>query len=66
MDKAREVAEEILELIKQPHIDAGTPLEDIHLVESIADIIDAALDDERREGIREGELNPPLSGRCCP
>lgn len=62
MDKARELAEEIIELIKQPHIDAGTELEEIHLLESIADIIDAALDDERREGIREGEQNLP--GRC--
>jgi hypothetical protein len=65
MDKARELAEEILELIKQPRIDAGTPLEDIHLLESIADIIDAALDQEYRDGKSEGELNP-LPGRCCP
>ncbi len=57
MDKARELAKEILELIKQPHVDAGTPLEDIHLLESIADIVDEALDEEYREGVREGEGN---------
>lgn len=58
MDKAREIAEEILELFRQPHIDAGTPLEDIHLVESIADIIDARLDEEYEDGVSDGEKNP--------
>lgn len=38
---SREVAEEIIDLIfHTPHIDEGTPLEEIHLLESIADILD--------------------------
>jgi hypothetical protein len=61
MDKAREIAEEIMALFRQPHIDAGTPLEDIHLVESIADIVDVALDEEYKDGVSYGELNP----RCA-
>ena len=58
MDKAKEIAEEIVELFRQPHIDAGTPLEDIHLVESIADIIESHLDAEYKDGVSYGEQNP--------
>lgn len=58
MDKAREIAEEIMELFRQPHIDAGTPLEDAHLMESIADIIDSHLDAEYKDGVSWGEQNP--------
>lgn len=58
MDKAREVAEEIVEIFRQPHIDAGTPLEDAHLIETIADIIEAHLDAEYKDGVNYGEQNP--------
>ena len=58
MDKAKEIAEEILELFRQPHIDAGTPLEDIHLVESIADIVEEYLNQEYKDGVSYGEQNP--------
>lgn len=58
MDKAREIAEEIVELFRQPHIDANTPLEDIHLVEAIADIIEMHLDAEYKDGVQDGEQNP--------
>jgi hypothetical protein len=61
MDKSREIAEEILELFRQPHIDVGTPLEDIHLVESIADIIEENLNQEYKDGVSYGEQNP----RCA-
>ena len=58
MDKSREVAAEILELIRQPHIDAGTPLEDIHLLESVANILEEHLDQEYKDGVQYGEDNP--------
>ena len=58
MDRPREIAEEILELIRQPHIAAGTPLEDIPLVESISDLLELHLDQEYRNGVQEGENNP--------
>ena len=58
MDKPREIAAEILELLHQPHIDAGTPLEDIHLLESIADILEEHLDQEYKDGVQYGEDNP--------
>lgn len=58
MDKADRIAEDIMEVIRQPHIDAGTPLEDIHLAESIADIVREALTDEYKDGREEGESNP--------
>lgn len=58
MDKIREIAEEILDLFHQPHIDAGTPLEDAHLLESIADIIEVHLDQEYKDGVSYGEQNP--------
>ena len=52
MDKPREVAAEILELIRQPHVDAGTPLEDIHLLESISDILEEHLNQEYKDGVQ--------------
>lgn len=61
MDKSREIAEEIVEIFRQPHIDAGTPLEDAHLVETIADTIDAHLDAEYKDGVSYGEQNPRCS-----
>ena len=58
MYKPREIAAEILELIRQPHIDAGTPLEDIHLLESISDILEEHLNQEYKDGVQYGEDNP--------
>ena len=41
MPDSREVAAEIIDLIfHTPHIDEGTPLEEVHLLESVADILD--------------------------
>lgn len=43
---AREVAQQIIDLAyHQPHINAGTELEEIHLVESIADILEEAFNE---------------------
>lgn len=43
MPDSREVAAEIIDLIfHEPRIDEGTPLEEVHLLESIADILDEA------------------------
>lgn len=57
MPDAREVAQKIIDLLKEPRIDADTPLEDLHLLEQIADIVDDALTEEYREGRAEGERN---------
>ena len=41
MPDSREVAAEIIDLIfHEPRIDEGTPLEEVHLLESVADILD--------------------------
>ena len=43
MPDSREVAADIIDLIfHEPRIDEGTPLEEVHLLESIADILDEA------------------------
>ena len=36
----RETAQQILDIFREPHIDEGTELEDIHLLEAIADILE--------------------------
>ncbi len=48
MPDPREVADQIMELFSAPHIDAGTPLEDIHLSEQIADILEEAFGEYER------------------
>jgi len=61
MPDSREVAARIIHLIfHEPRIDADTPLEEIHLLESIADIIDEALDEQERDtwAEAEAEFNP--------
>jgi hypothetical protein len=58
MPDPREVAAQIYDLVfRQPRIDADTPLEEIHLQESIADIVEEALDTAYRDGLLEGERN---------
>ena len=58
MPDAREVAQEIIDLVfHTPHVDEGTKLEEIHLLEAIADIVDAALIDQDRESRRDAEEN---------
>ena len=62
MPDPREVAAQIIDLVlHQPRIDADTPLEEIHLQESIADIVEEALDEEYRSGVREGESNSEVA-----
>ena len=58
MPDSRKVAALIIHLIfHQPHIDADTPLEEVHLLESIADIVDEALDEQERYTRLECERN---------
>lgn len=58
MPDPREVAAQIIDLVfHQPRIDADTPLEVIHLQESIADIVEEALDTSYRDGKIDGEQN---------
>ncbi len=58
MPNPREVAAQIIDLVfHQPRIDADTPLEEIHLQESIADIVEEALDTSYRDGKIDGEQN---------
>lgn len=46
MSDSRETAARIIDLVfHTPRIDAGTPLEEIHLLESIADILDEEFDE---------------------
>lgn len=50
MTDSREVAAEIIDLIfHTPHIDEGTPLEEVHLLESIADILDEYFGEYERQ-----------------
>lgn len=50
MPDPREVASRIIDLIfHTPRIDADSPLEEIHLLESVADIVDDALIEQERE-----------------
>jgi hypothetical protein len=50
MSDPREVAARILDLVfHTPRIDAGTPLEEIHLQESIADILEEEFDEYERQ-----------------
>lgn len=50
MPDSREVAAEIIDLIfHTPHIDEGTPLEEVHLLESIADILDEYFGEYERQ-----------------
>ena len=58
MPDSRETAAKIIELIfHTPHIDADTQLEEIHLLEQIADILDEDFEEYEREIVRiqEGE-----------
>jgi hypothetical protein len=56
MSDPREVAAEIIDLIfHQPHVDADTPLEEVHLLESVADILEEAF------GEVESDLNEALA-----
>jgi len=58
MPDSREVATRIIDLVfHQPRIDADSPLEEIHLLESIADIVDDALTEQDRETRQECENN---------
>ncbi len=58
MPDSRKVAALIIDLIfHQPHIDADTQLEEVHLLESIADIVDEALDEQERYTRLECENN---------
>jgi hypothetical protein len=58
MPDPKEVAQEIIDLVfHTPHVDAGTGLEEVHLLESITDIIEEALDDQDRESRRDAEEN---------
>jgi hypothetical protein len=57
MPDPRAVAAQVMDLLHQPRIDEGTPLEDIHLQESITDILEEALNEEYRDGVIEGERN---------
>jgi len=61
MPDSREVAAQIIHLVfHEPRIDADTQLEEIHLLESVADIIDEALDEQERDAWAEAEaeFNP--------
>ena len=56
MPDSREVAGRIIDLVfHTPRIDADSPLEEIHLLESIADIVDDALIEQERETRQEVE-----------
>ena len=56
MPDPKEVAQEIIDLIfHTPHVDAGTGLEEIHLLESVTDIIDEALTTTERDAWAEAE-----------
>jgi hypothetical protein len=56
MPDSREVAARIIHLIfHEPHIDADTQLEEIHLLEAVADIVDEALDEQDRYSRAEAE-----------
>lgn len=56
MPDSREVATRIIDLVfHQPRIDADSPLEEIHLLESIADIVDDALTEQDRESRSEAK-----------
>ena len=58
MPDSREVAGRIIQLIfHEPRIDAGTSYEEIHLLESVADIVDDALIEQERETRSECEQN---------
>jgi hypothetical protein len=61
MPDPKEVAQQIIDLcFHAPHVDAGTYLEEIHLLESVADLIDEALDEQERETRKECEDNQKL------
>ena len=58
MPDSREVAARIIDLVfHTPHIDAGTPLEELHLLEQIADELDEAFGEYEREinRLQDGE-----------
>ena len=56
MPDPKEVAQEIIDLIfHTPHVDAGTKMEEIHLLESVTDIIDEALTTTERDAWAEAE-----------
>ena len=58
MPDPKEVAQEIIDLVfHTPHVDEGTKVEEIHLLESIADIVDDALVEQDRESRRDAEDN---------
>lgn len=49
MPDSREVAATIIDLVfHTPHIDAGSPLEEVHLLEAIADELDEIFDEYER------------------
>jgi len=50
MPDSRETAARIIDLVfHTPRIDADTPLEEIHLLESIADILEEDFDEYERQ-----------------
>jgi hypothetical protein len=58
MPDSREVAARIIDLVfHTEHIDAGTPLEELHLLEQIADELDEAFGEYEREinRLQDGE-----------
>lgn len=58
MPDSRETASRIIDLVfHTPRIDADTPLEEIHLLESIADILEEDFDEYERQisRLEEGE-----------
>jgi hypothetical protein len=59
MPDSRELAARIIDLVfHTPRIDVDTPLEEIHLLESITDLIEEEYDEYERqiERLREGEV----------
>jgi hypothetical protein len=59
MPDSREVAGRIIDLVfHTPRIDVDTPLEEIHLFESIADILDEEFDEYERQITRLTEGEP--------
>ena len=58
MPDSRETASRIIDLVfHTPRIDADTPLEEIHLLEQIADILDEEFNEYERQiaALEEGE-----------
>ena len=58
MPDSRETAARIIDLVfHTPHIDLDTPLEEIHLLEQIADLLDEEFNEYERQisRLEEGE-----------